>query len=198
MLVFWKERLVLLAVPKTGTTALEAALAPRASLVLRDPPHLKHAPVYRYDRFLRPFFSKAGGQELETLACVRHPVDWLGSWYRYRLRDDLAGHPNSTRGIAFDGFVEEYLKGRPAPFADVGSQARFLKGPETAVGVDHLFRYEAMEALLAFLEDRLGQPIALSRHNVSPAQELTLSPGIRARLERKRPEEFAVWEAAQA
>ena len=28
MLVFWAEKLVFLAVPKTGTTALEGALAP--------------------------------------------------------------------------------------------------------------------------------------------------------------------------
>ena len=40
MLVFWKENLVFLAVPKTGTTAIEGALAPRASMVLRDPPIL--------------------------------------------------------------------------------------------------------------------------------------------------------------
>ena len=50
MLVFWKERLVFLAVPKTGTTALEGALAPKAALVFRDPPILKHTPLYRYRR----------------------------------------------------------------------------------------------------------------------------------------------------
>jgi hypothetical protein len=53
MLVFWKENLVLLAVPKTGSTALQGALAPRASMVFRDPPKLKHAPCYRYRRFLK-------------------------------------------------------------------------------------------------------------------------------------------------
>ncbi|MFT7107527.1 MAG: hypothetical protein ACJAVT_002051 [Yoonia sp.] len=62
MLVFWKENLVLLAVPKTGSTALQGALAPRASMVFRDPPKLKHAPCYRYRRFLKPYFVQTGGK----------------------------------------------------------------------------------------------------------------------------------------
>jgi len=121
MLVFWKEKLVFLAVAKTGTTALEGALAPRAALVVRDPPILKHTPIYRYNRFLRPYLEKGGADDLETTALVRHPVSWLGSWYKYRGRDDLKGHQNSTADVSFDEFVDEYTKGRPAPFANVGS-----------------------------------------------------------------------------
>ncbi len=74
MLVFWKERLVLLAVPKTGTTALEGALAPRASVVMRDPPTVKHAPLYRYRRFVEPLLKASGGEGFETVAVVREPV----------------------------------------------------------------------------------------------------------------------------
>lgn len=197
MLVFWQEKLVLLAVPKTGTTAFEGALAPRASMVLRDPPHLKHSPVFRYNRFLHPFFDRAGGQTMETMAVVRHPVDWLSSWYRYRSREAIAGQPNSTQGISFDDFVDEYCKGKPAPFAAVGSQARFVTGPDGEMGVDHLFRYEAMDKVTAFLAEKLCCDITLPRRNVSPQMELTLDPAVRAKLERKRAAEFDVWAAAR-
>lgn len=197
MLVFWKDRLVFLAVPKTGTTAIEGRLAPRAALVLRDPPTLKHTPLYRYRRFLLPWLEAAGAPEMETLAVVREPVDWLGSWYRYRHRDELAGHENSTRGISFDAFVEEYCKSRPGAFAAVGSQARFLEGPGGPVGVTHLFRYEAQEALHAFLEARLGVALDLPRLNVSPRMSLALSAATEARLRNRRAEEFAVWEAGR-
>jgi len=197
VLVFWKERLVLLAMPKTGTTAIEGALAPRASMVLRDPPILKHAPVYRYRRFLQPFFEQAGGQQMETLAVVREPVEWLGSWYRYRGRDDLVGHPNSTRGISFDDFVTEFMKGKPAEFAAVGSQAKFLLTPEGQIGVDHLFRYEAQDRLIGFLESRLGMAITLPRLNVSPSVTLSLSSGVAAKLRQKCAAEFDVWQAGQ-
>lgn len=198
MLVFWKEKLVFLAVPKTGTTAVEGALASRASIVLRDPPILKHSPVYRYRRFLAPYFKHAGGQEMETLAVVRHPVDWLGSWYRYRHRDDLEGHPNSTRGLSFDDFVGEYVKGKPAPFAAVGSQAKFLNDGDGNLAVDHLFRYEAQPKLVQYFEARLGMNINLPRLNVSPQIELDLSAPVREKLERKCAAEFEVWEAGQS
>lgn len=197
MLMFWNERLVFLAVPKTGTTALEGALAPRASLVLRDPAVLKHTPVYRYRRFLEPYFATCGPQDIQTVATVRHPIDWLGSWYRYRLRDELVGHPNSTRGVSFDDFVREFCKDKCAPFAAVGSQAKFLMDKDGRVDVTHLFRYEAQPKLIAFLEARLGMTIQLKQLNVSPTAETPLSPKVEAILRRKRAAEFEVWEAGQ-
>lgn len=196
MLVFWKEKLVLFAIPKTGTTALEGALAPSASMVMRDPTDLKHANVYRYQRFLVPLFRRLGQDDMETIAVIRQPVDRLGSWYRYRSRDDLAGHPNSTKGVTFDQFVAEYLKGKPAPYAALGSQARFLNDSDGNMAITHLFRYEALPKLVAFLEDRLKRKIVLPKVNVSPKMELTLDPGVEARLKRKHADEFAVWETA--
>ncbi|KQB97900.1 gamma-glutamyl kinase [Loktanella sp. 1ANDIMAR09] len=197
MLVFWKENLVLLAVPKTGSTALEGALAPRASMVLRDPPHLKHAPCYRYKRFLKPFFKQAGGQDPELMAVVRNPIDWLGSWYRYRTRPDLIGHENSTAHISFDDFVLEYCKGDPAPFANVGSQNKFLRINDGEIGADHLFQYEQWDKVIAYLEERLAITLKLKQKNVSPVMPLSLSPDVAAKLRDKRAEEFAVWELAR-
>ena len=200
MLVFWEEKLVFLAVPKTGTTAIEGALAPRASMVLRHPPQLKHSPVYRYKRFLQPLFAQGGGQDdMQTFAMVRNPIDWLGSWYRYRARDEIVGSENSTRDISFDDFVLEYCKGQPASFANVGSQAKFLTLGDKTVGVDHLYRYEAMPKALNFLKDRLKKDeIKLNRKNVSPPMALTISQDIETRLRDRRAFEFDVWEQGQS
>lgn len=197
MLVFWKENLVFLAVPKTGTTAIEGALAPKAAMVLRDPPTIKHAPIYRYRRFLKPLFVQAGGQDPETVAVVRDPIDWLGSWYRYRGRGDLDGHPNSTKNISFDDFVLEYIKGKPEPFANVGSQAKFVCDGDGQIAVDHLFAYDRQDRLIAFLEDRLDVTLTLNRLNVSPRREVPLSPQVEAKLRDRRAAEFAVWEASR-
>ncbi len=198
MLVFSKEQLVLLAVPKTGTTAISAALAPRASIVMRSPPAVKHTPMRRYHRFLRPFVEQSLGRAPEIMAIIRDPIDWLGSWYRYRSRDALRGHENSTIGVSFDDFVLEYCKGKPAPFATVGSQAKFIRLNDGQIGVDHLFRYEAQDKIRLFLEDRLGEVIDLPRKNVSPRMELVLSQEVSARLHAKRPEEFETWEQARS
>ncbi len=196
MLVFWDERLVFLAVPKTGTTAIEGALAPKAAVVFRDPPILKHTPLYRYRRLVEPFLMKAGEVDLDTVAVVRHPVDWLGSWYRYRNRDQLVGQSNSTRGVSFDDFVDEYCKGNPASFANVGSQAKFLTTGPNQRGITELFRYEQQPLLIQYLEDRLSTVIELKQLNVSPQFETSLSAKTEEKLRRKRPEEFEIWDAA--
>jgi hypothetical protein len=196
MLVFWKARLVMLMVPKTGTSAYVSALAPHASMVVSDPPELKHAPVYRYNRFFRPMFARVGGEEMELLAVVREPISWLGSWYRYRQRDFLDGKRVSTKGLSFDAFCEAYAKGERPPFANVGSQAKFIEPRPNGVAVTHLYKYENQSGLLDFLEARLGQRIDLPRENVSPRRETPLSPAVEAKLRRKCAEDFATWARA--
>ncbi len=194
MLVFQKERLVFLAVPKTGSTAWESALGPSASIVVRDPPELKHAPVYRYNRWFRPMFERVCGATMETLAVMREPVDWLGSWYRYRRRPFMKGRPNATHGVSFDDFVLGYLKGKKPGFADVGSQAKFLEPQPNGTALDYLFRYEDQAGLGDFLADRLGLRVELRRENVSPEMPLALSRGVEDRLRRKCAVEFALYD----
>jgi hypothetical protein len=193
MLIFWKARLVVLAVPKTGTTALEEALAPHADAAIRNPPEKKHVTARRYRNQLAPFFENRGARKMETLAVIREPLDWLGSWYRYRARDQIAGSAASTAGISFDRFVEGWLSDPEPEFARVGRQSRFVSNDRGEVIVDHLFRYEALEEAVAFLEERLGREIDLPRRNVSPGAALSLDPALEARLRREAAVDFDLW-----
>lgn len=193
MLVFAREKLVFLSMPKTGTTAWQAALGARASLVVRDPPELKHAPVFRYNRFLRPMLERFLGEGLTVLAVMREPVDWLGSWYRYRQRPALDATALSTKGRGFDDFVLAWMQGARPAFADVGSQARFLAPQKNGTAVTHLFRYEDQTGLRAFLEARLEMEIVTARHNASPGSPPALSADAAARLRRKCAPEFALY-----
>ncbi|MBI6630485.1 sulfotransferase family 2 domain-containing protein [Pontibaca salina] len=195
MLVFFKEKLVFLAVPKTGTTAFQTALADRADIIIRDPPELKHAPLYRYNRFFRPMFERVCNAEMETLALMREPISWLGSWYRYRRRPFTIGKTNSTHDISFDDFVQAYLAPTQPGFANIGSQAKFLEPQHNGTAVTHLFRYEQPDQLRTFLEDRLGVSLRLERENVSPQLDLTLSPAIEDRYRRKYDADFALYDS---
>ncbi|MBO6603822.1 MULTISPECIES: gamma-glutamyl kinase [Rhodophyticola] len=193
MLLFWKQKLVLFAVPKTGTTALEAALLPHASAAILDPPGMKHVSVSRYRNMLAGFFEQRGRHEMETMAVMREPVSWLDSWYRYRRRPQLAGKDNSTGGVDFDGFVTAWLTDNPPAFANIGSQARFLRDGDAACGVTHLFRYDRLDEAVDFLETRLGADLALPRRNVSPEMAVNLSPKLEKRLRSERSAEFDLW-----
>lgn len=197
MLVFWKAKIVLLAVPKTGSTALAEAYGPLADMVIRTPPELKHAPVYRYNRFFRPMFERVGGAQMTLVAAIRDPLDWLGSWYRYRQRPFLDGAPTSTSAVSFDAFVDAYLqKERPA-FADVGSQAKFLEPRPNGIAVDRVYRYEALDALTGFLDAQLGVTTTLQRRNESGSAPAMLDPSLSRRLRRRCAQDFALWEAAR-
>jgi hypothetical protein len=198
MLVFWKENLVFLAVPKTGTTAIEGALAPKAAMVLREPPQIKHAPLYRYGRFLQPMFEQACKQNPETLAVIRHPVDWLSSWYRYRNRHALVGHENSTRNVNFNEFVLEYCKEKPASFANVGSQTTYVFNGQGQRITTYLFAYDNQPALIDFLEKRLNTKIELKQLNVSPTIPAVISPEVDAHFRATKPLEFAAYAEAMS
>jgi hypothetical protein len=195
MLVFFKERLAFLSMPKTGSTAYQSALKPRADLVIEGPPLLKHAPVYRYNRFIRPMFLNVCDAEMELMAVMREPVSWLSSWYRFRQRPFMKDKPNSTHGISFDDFVLGYMKGKRPGFAEVGNQLKFLERQPNGTGITHLFRYEDQPRLRSFLEDRLEIKFDLARENVSPDFEVSLSAEVEERFHRKYAEDFALYDA---
>ena len=86
MAIFPSFNLVLLAVPKTVSTALEVALGPKVDGRFGNPRELKHLPLYRYNRFVRPLLHFTTGQDPETFGLIREAISSLRSWYRYRTR----------------------------------------------------------------------------------------------------------------
>ncbi len=194
MLVFAKARLVFLSVPKTGTTAWERALSGHADIIVRNPPLLKHSPIFRYNRFFRQPFEKFIASEMDVLAVVREPISWLGSWYRYRQRDFLAGKRTSTADMSFDEFVEAYLHNPQPEFANVGSQAKFLEPTGNGTCATHVFRYTDQAGLKQFLEARLETTLETEAYNVSPQADLVLDEVTEQRLRKRYARDFALWE----
>lgn len=197
MLVFWEQRLAILATPKTGSTAIESALEPLATLSVQRPPVLKHTPVQRFHRFIGPYLETTSGHPFTLVALMREPRDWLGSWFRYRQRDDVTEPAKSTAGKSFDEFVNAWCDDPQPEFAAVGSQARFLQ-PKGEKGVDHLFRYEDIGTFLTFLENRLDCEIILPRLNVSPPGKLDLSAATERRLNKAAERDFALYDTLSA
>lgn len=193
MLISIDRRLAYLAMPKTGTTALEQVLTPLCDIRYGGPPRVKHMSMKAFQRYMRPYLTKKLGiRNVETLCVVREPADWLGSWYRYRQRKK-ARTATDTRAMSFAAFVEAYLATPQPSFAKLGGNAKFTTGFKGKT-VTHLFRYESMPAVEAFLSERFGQAITLPRVNVSPrGEDLVLPPALRARLESERAADFAVY-----
>lgn len=194
MMIFLKEKLVFLATPKTASTSIEMALGPKCDIRLSKSPMAKHTPLRKYKRMLEPFVMTLTGDEPDTVAMIREPVEWLGSWYRYRGREELNGKANSTANISFDRFVAAYLEETPPEYARVGSQATFLSDKKGEMGVDYLFCYEDLDGMVRFLENRLGRQISLGMANISPRKELSLSPALQAELQTAHHRDFEIYE----
>lgn len=157
MLVFSEQNLVFFSVPKTGSTAMEVALKPWADIAFYK--HRKHTPVGRYQRKIAPFLSAAYDLCPETMAVIRAPLEHLRSWYRYRA---------ATLEVDFDGFVRAVMSSDPPDWARIGSQYRFLTGPDGTLGITHLFAYENQTVLRNWLNERMSAEITFKPQNVSP------------------------------
>ena len=133
---------------------------------------------------------------VDDAAVVREPISWLGSWYRYRQRPQTMGKPNSTIGISFEGFVQDYLSENRPSYAALGRQSGFLSPAPGRNGPDLLFQYERMDEVLAFFGEALKTELTLKRVNVSPPADMSLAPETEARLRAALAEDYALWESA--
>ena len=194
MMVFWRERLIFLATPKTASTAIESALAARAAISIVRPPQFKHATLQRVTRHLLPFMGETCGRGFEVTALMRAPCDWLGSWYRFRQRPEEVPE-KTTRDLSFDQFVAAYCRPDQPEFAKVGAQANFLSNSGKSGLPLHIYRYEDMAGFVRFLERRLNCSIDLPALNVSPAGDLTMSPANAALLRSHAAADFELYDA---
>jgi hypothetical protein len=193
MIFLHHARLVILSQPKTGTTALDNALAPRASIAISNPPQLKHMQYHKFMRFVAPWIKAQVGldrADYDVVSVMREPIDWVGSWYRYRTRDALKGgggkkqRGNYAGNVSFETFVQEVLKPKAERerFAYLGSPCSVALDQDGSVGCDRIYPYEDLSGLYALIEERTRKPIELAQMNVSPAGDTAVSDQTRAKL----------------
>lgn len=193
MLVFHSHGLVVFSIPKTGSTALEAALLPHASLAVQAPPEHRHMNRRVFAAQWEDMLQDRYARRFDGVALVREPVARLRSWYRYRGSASFAGTPLSTEGMHFEDFIEATLAEDPPPYARIGAQDRFVARPGGGIGITHLFDYAQMDLARDWLAQRLGRALKLPRRNVSPSRAAPLSAPLRARLASARAAEFALY-----
>ena len=195
MQIFLNQRLAFLAVPKTGSTAYEAALRPYAAIDVKSPPRARHITARRFDKRWRPFVKGTWGVEVETIAVLRDPLDRMKSWYRYRSAPERR---NTVTGLSFDEFLEAALSEAPPPAARIGSQDSFVSSKTGEILVSHLFAIEAPDPLDDFLSGAIGTPIAPERVNVSPEADISLSDATERLFRQKRAAEFELYARVRA
>ncbi len=193
MLISIDKRLAFLAMPKTGTTSMEKALGRYCEIRFGRSPKTKHMTQRVFERFMMPYLRDIGAGDTETVCVIREPVDWLGSWYRFRSKPGFSRGPKSTKDVGFAAFIEGYLAKPQPEFSKIGRQSGFVAGKSGKPAVTHMFRYDNLPALVSFLDKRFGRELKLPKVNVSPPADMHLPPALRARLETERAEDFALY-----
>ena len=182
MLLAPRHGFVFLAVPKTGSTAIEQAFRSHADMASRTTPSFKHTRYAQFQRFLRPFLASKGfpRDSYEVVCVFREPIDWLSSWWRYRSREELAdpshpSHLNYAGHLSFEQFAYAYMKGDEQFAQGVGRQSEFVRARPGQPKMDRIFRYERLDLLVDFLCEKVGEEVALKVRNVSPERSFSLS-----------------------
>lgn len=192
MLICSRQSLAFIAVPKTGTTAVEMALKPRADIIFTK--FRKHTTAQRFHNKIAPFLDEVFDLRPDRVAVMRDPVEQIRSWYRYRMGERQKGTETATHGLSFDDFVLDVISDDPPPHAAIGSQFNMLTSGSGKVLVHHLFAYETPLKFRGFLNDRFGEEITLKPKNVSPEVHAPLSPQVLEQLRAARAEEFALYD----
>lgn len=155
------------AVPKTGTSSVEALLETRADEELSGRWN-KHVLAMK----LRDELSPAIWDGAYKFAFVREPYSWMQSWYRYRQRDALKNpaHPHHHRytgAMSFDQFVAGFREGEL-----MLRQCDFLTSNTGELLVDYVGRYEHLAQDFSFVRERLGiTQMELPLRNQSPGSD---------------------------
>lgn len=191
MLIFSSQSLAFIAVPKTGTTAVEMALKPKADIIFTK--RRKHMTALRFHNKIAPFLEESFGLRPDRMAVMRDPEEQIRSWYRYRSRELRDGTPTSTDSVSFDQFVLDVISDDPPAYAGIGSQFSMLTSGRGDVLVHHLFAYETPILFRSFLDDRFGQEIVLKQKNVSPQADAPLGADTRRKLHAARAAEFDLY-----
>lgn len=182
MLISTKHKFVLISMPKCASTSTEAALAKFCNLRLSGEPKLKHSSFSDYQKYFLPYLQLKLGKladELEVVSLFRHPISWLNSWYRFRIKEANAGQYRrpglALATMTFDDFLDRYTNDAGFP-TRVGRQVDRLMDQHGAIGKVTLFRYEGYDEFLEYLSARFGRSIRSKQLNASPGERADISP----------------------
>jgi len=191
MRISTKYGFAFLCMTKTASTSVENALTPHSELLTQGKyaTALKHINYRKYSKYIEPLVKNTTGIKPETVCVMREPIDWLHSWYRYRKRDEISTSERSTKDLSFNEFCELYLERK----AKVGRQINFVKDHNGKIGVDKIFRYEKLELLKEYFEEKIGKPVDFPVMNVSPKESMDIDADLKSKLMEFLEEDYSLY-----
>lgn len=195
MLISLRHRFVFVANTKAASSAIEAALRPYAEIHHGGNPARKHIALHAALREYADLFARQGmaPEHVFKFGVMREPIDWIGSWFRYRKRP--GARAPLPRNMSFAEFWQQgdwnfRRNARPNLQRD-----RFI-APDGTLLADAIIPYHALEAHFSAICARLGVQADLARRNVSraSAEAVRIPPWLRTELHEFYAQDYALFE----
>lgn len=170
------------AVPKTGTIAIEKAFSPYARGYVQH----THDPV--------DVVKREGGQD--CLGVIRNPHDWIASYYLYLKHSPYFYSAKSVWGIgekSFEQFVGRFCEGQHLWPERLRLQSMYLFC--NGVSTDFIYRYDDLPHAVAHISAACGERPTVGRHNVSHKEDVKLSKKMASLFEAAAAKDFELYES---
>lgn len=193
MLISTGKRFVFVANTKTASTSIEELLRPHADIVLQGNPQRKHMPLARALRDEAPFANGADPASYFKFGVMRDPLEWIGSWFRYRRGNQVAAPlPPEMDFAAFWQQADWNLRR--------GDGSRYLQSDlfldhDGQLLADVIIPYDQLDTMMTILGTALGLPALLPRSNVSALTDTgPLPPELRDEMRTFYASDYALLE----
>lgn len=165
MLLSLNRKFIFIANLKSASSAIEAALAPKADIRFTQTQFGKHDPLSAISQKYAWVKKYVPYDEFYVFAVIRDPVDYLLSLYNSHHKDEFDGRIHSTKNMSFDEFLDVWCgrswQAKPQHLRFVDTHGRFK--------LSHLVLYDD-------LADEFGQIcvhlklgwVELPQRNLSP------------------------------
>jgi hypothetical protein len=173
MLASVEKRFVFVANTKTASTSIEHLLIPHCEVFRSGTPQRKHITLYDTLQTYRFLFDQPAHapERYFKFGVMREPLDWIGSWFRYRKGNKVQSPLPADMSFAEFWAMRDWnvLLGNGQP----NLQRRMFVGPEGGVLADVIIPYHRLDEMLPEILEQLRIPGSLPRLNVS---EITHPP----------------------
>jgi len=167
MLIGVKRRFVFIANTKTGSTSIEKLLMPYAEINRGGSPQRKHI-SWKDVRIEYSFLFDDLNYEPESFfkfGVIRDPVDWVRSWYNYRLNNQKVDNP-----LPPDMSFEDFWRA-PKNWVREARQSTAFLDSQGQCAMDLIIPLEYLPEAMKYVLERLGIPHApMPKENKSPGK----------------------------
>lgn len=198
MLIGLEKRFVFVANTKTASTSIETVLKPHAECHHAGTSERKHIPLMRalneFPEYFGPDGARAG--DYFKFGVMRDPIDWIGSWYRYRKGNKVAAPlPKDMDFAAF------WAQGDWNVFRRDGSpylQRNLFCDPQGTLLADVVIPYHQLGPMFGAICDALGIETTLPRENASRLTDFTLPEAMADTVRAHYAPDYALWDTLEA